>query len=55
LPAGIDDGDASASGLSFLSGDVGEGVAAVGFDAVGEKFGLLNKVALDFCAQRSFP
>ncbi len=48
---GIDDGDASTGGLSFLSGDICEGVAAVVFDAVGEKLGLLDKVALNLGAQ----
>src|SRR5580704_8901083 len=52
----IDDGDASAGGLSFLGGDVGEGVAsAVGFDAMSEELRFLDKVAFDFCAQRSLP
>jgi hypothetical protein len=30
-------------------------VAAVGLDAVSEKFGFLRKVAFDLIAQRSFP
>ena len=51
LAGGIDDGDASAGGLSFLSGDIGERVAAVGFDAVGEELSLLDEVALNFGAQ----
>jgi hypothetical protein len=53
---GVDDGDASAGGLSFLGGDIGEGVAAaVGFDPVSEELRLLDQVALNFGAQRSFP
>ena len=42
--------------MSFLSGDVGERVAAaVGFNAVGEELGLLDEVAFNFVAQRSLP
>ena len=56
LAGGIDDGDASAGGLTFLRGDVGEGVAAaVDFDAMGQELSLLNEIALDFAAQRSLP
>ena len=55
LAGGIDDSDARAGGLRFLSGDIGERVAAVGFDAVGEKLGFLDEVAFDLCAQGSLP
>ncbi len=42
--------------MSFLSGDIDEGVAAaIGFDAVGEELSLLHEVALNFAAQRSLP
>ena len=52
----IDDGDASAGGLSFLSGDLREGVAAaLGFDAVGQELRFLDEVAFNFAAQRSLP
>ena len=36
----------------FLRGDFGEGVGAVGFDAVGEEKSLLGEVAFDLGAQR---
>ena len=56
VAGGIDDGDASPGGLSFLSGDVGEGVAAaVGLDAVSQELGLLDEVTFNFAAQRSLP
>jgi hypothetical protein len=48
VPSGIDDGDTSASGLAFLSSDVGEGLSAVGFDPVSEESGLLDEIALNF-------
>ncbi len=41
--------------MSFLRRNVGKGMAAVGFDAVRQKLGLLDKVALDLRAQRSLP
>ncbi len=34
---GVDDGGAGSGGEAFLRGDFGEGVGAVGFDAVGEE------------------
>ena len=52
---GVDDGGAGSGGLAFLGGDFGEGVGAVGFDAVGEEESFLSEVALDFGAQRGFP
>ena len=51
VAGGIDDGDTSAGGLPFLSGDVREGVAVVGFDSVGEKLSLLNQVAFNLSAE----
>ena len=52
---GVDDGGARAGGLPFLGGDVGEGVGAIGVDAVREKQRFLGEVALDIGAQRGFP
>src|SRR6202050_1488181 len=53
LALGIDDGDTGASGLSFLSGDVSERVAAIVFDPVSQKLGLFGLVGLNFGAQAS--
>ncbi len=52
---GVDDGGAGSGGVAFLRGDFGEGVGAVGFDAVGEELRFLGEVALDLGAQGGFP
>src|SRR5208283_4133929 len=49
--ARVNDGDASAGGLSLLSGYIGQGMATVGFDAVSGELSFLQEVALDFTAQ----
>jgi len=50
VAGGIDDRDAGAGGLAFLGSDISERMAAVGFDAMSQKLGFLDKIALDFIA-----
>ena len=52
---GVDNGGASSGGLTFLGGDLGEGMGFIGFDAVSEQESLLGQIALDFGAQGGFP
>src|SRR5438309_11409760 len=47
---GVDDGGASSGGLTFLGGDLSEGMGFIGFDAVSEQESLLGQIALDFGA-----
>ena len=50
LASRVNDGGASAGGLTFLSGDVLQRMGAIGIHAMSEQHGLLVEVALNLLA-----